>query len=93
MPDRLTLRQLATVLREPQYRLLGRILQVLGEDRATELLVAALLCAHQGGLPTLDGTRQRSMGGIFLTLVKERTTAAERQAIFRRTGPKPRLQG
>ena len=56
-------------------RILGdRALRVVGQE--TLRLLAA------GGLTTLDGTRPRTPGGVFLRLVREAATDAERRRIF-----------
>src|SRR5262249_51019298 len=81
MTDRLTVEKLAEVLHEPQHVLLARIVRTLGEHRVSALLAEALLCERQGGMLTKDG-RRRALGGVFLVLVREQTTRAERLAIF-----------
>jgi hypothetical protein len=65
MHQRITVGQLAAVLHETEYRLLVRVVKVLGPERCVALLAAALLCVHQGGLLVKDGSRRRSLGGVF----------------------------
>jgi hypothetical protein len=82
MHDRLTVGKLATVLRETEHALLARVLRTLGEERCVELLAEALLCEHTGGLWLKDGSRRRTLGGIFLQMCKERSTPAEKRQVF-----------
>ena len=80
---RVTAGHLATVLHDPCHVLLARILRVLGEERAVEILVEALTLESNGGLWLKDGSRRRSLGGTFLQLVKEQASPEERRTIFR----------
>src|SRR6516164_5662256 len=82
--DELTVNHLADVLQEPNRPLLRQVLRTLGQDRCAALLVDALQCEANGGMRTMDGTRQRTPGGVFFQLVKERTTARERRRLFPR---------
>lgn len=89
MAETVTVRALATVLREPARVMLVRALKVLGPERCAELVAEALLIEHQGGLWLQDLGRKRTLGGIFLHLVRERSTPEERRRIFRRRPPTP----
>ena len=86
MPERVTVADLAAVLHEPKSVLLARVLGTRGEHRCVAILAEALTCEAEGGMRTTDGSRRRSPGGVFLHLVRERATAEERAAIFRRAG-------
>ena len=83
MGETLTASALAKVLHESCYIVIARALKVLGPERCIELLTAALLVEHQGGMLLKDGTRKRTLGGIFLHLCKARSTPEEKRAIFR----------
>jgi phosphorylated adapter RNA export protein len=83
MTDRLTVGKLAEVLHEPQHVLFARVLKTLGEQRTVAILTEALTLEHQGGMWLKDGSRRRTLGGVFLQLCRERTTASERREIFR----------
>jgi hypothetical protein len=65
--------------------------QTLGPERALQLLKQAQTTEAQGGLMVLDGTRRRTLGGVFFRLVREQTTPAERSRIWPWTKkPKPK---
>jgi hypothetical protein len=80
--DALTVAQLAEVLQEPMLPLLRQVLQTLGQDRCAALLADTLTCEANGGRLTKHGSRSRTPGGVFLQLVKERTTPQERRRLF-----------
>jgi len=85
MTDQLTVGQLLTVLHEPPSTgvLLARILRTFGHERCVAILAEALTLEHQGGVWRTDLSGKRTPGGVFLGLVREQATAAERRQIFR----------
>jgi hypothetical protein len=85
--DALTVDTLAAALQEPNRSLLRQVLRVLGPDRTTALLAETLACEASGGMLTLDGTRRRTPGGVFIQLVKARATQQERQRLFYHSTP------
>jgi phosphorylated adapter RNA export protein len=82
MSDRLTAPRLGAVLHENQLFLLKRVLRALGEERPILLLAQTLTVEQEGGMLLKDGSRKRTLGGVFLQLCREQTTAAERRQIF-----------
>lgn len=80
--------ELATRLQERNKPLLHRIVLVVGVDRATALLHQTLAIEAQGGQMTLDGTRRKTPGGIFITLARAQATPEERPRL-RQSGHKP----
>ena len=83
MGEAVTAGAIARVLHESQRQMIARALKVLGPERCVEILVATLVLTHQGGLWLKDGSRKRSMGGVFLELCRQRSTPEEKRAIFR----------
>ena len=75
--------EIAAVLKEPCRVLIARALRVLGPERCVTLVTEALLREHQGGMLLKDGSRKRSLGGVFLELCRQRSTDDERRKIFR----------
>src|SRR5215471_14307580 len=88
--DEVTVDTLAQALQEPKRALLLKVLRTLGQDRCAALLADTLQCEAGGGMPTKDGTRRRTPGGVFFQLVKERATRQERHRLF--YTPMPRHQ-
>jgi phosphorylated adapter RNA export protein len=82
MGETVTASAIAKVLHESCHVLLARALKVLGPERCVELLAAALTIEHQGGMWLKDGSRKRTLGGIFLHLCKERSPPEEKRRIF-----------
>jgi hypothetical protein len=77
--------QIATTLGETEsvpLMHIRRIVQTLGPERALQLLAQAQAVEAQGGLMLLDGSRRRTLGGVFFRLVREQTTPAERSRIW-----------
>ena len=63
-------------------RQVRRVVRTLGEDRARALLAEALAIEAAGGELLPDGSRRRTVGGLFFRLVRQGTTNKERKAIF-----------
>jgi hypothetical protein len=80
--DVLTAEKLAAVLQEPKKALLGRVLKMLGQERCATILADTLSIESNGGMLTRAGDRRRSPGGVFLELVKQRSTGKERYRLF-----------
>ena len=81
-------RAFAAVLGEtmpPPLRIITRVVDRLGPDRARALLGQALTVEAQGGLTLPDGTR-RTPGGVFFFLVRTSDTIsrADKEYIFPR---------
>src|SRR3954469_19380759 len=70
-------------------RELGRVMRVLGEERARALLAEARAIEAAGGQLVPDGRRRRTPGGVFFALVRRAASPAERQAIFLHGAPAP----
>src|ERR687885_63349 len=86
-------RTIAQQLGETQpgpIRQIHRIIQRLGADRALAFLEETQQIESQGGRLLPDGSRRRTPGGVFFSLVKDRVSARDRAAIFFTPGQKPR---
>ena len=63
------------------YRL-GMIVEIVGENAVHELADEALaICAH-GGMKTKDGSRDRTLGGVFFELARQRLSEKDRKRVF-----------
>jgi hypothetical protein len=83
--DGLLVEQLAAALEEPSFRAhtqIQRIVAILGREEAEQLANQASVLHTGAGLLTLDGKRQRTLGGIFFWLAKEQATDEQRLLIF-----------
>lgn len=86
--------QIADRLKEPKKDLLERVVHILGEEKAQQLLNMAEDVESAGGLMTYDKSRRRTPGGVFFHLLKNDRSVRPRQrrAIFAnepRERPKP----
>ena len=69
---------------------IARSVRVLGAERALALLAQAVETEQRDGLLTRDGTRRRTPGGVYLTLVKECLGGQEYRRLV---APGPRRAG
>ena len=73
---------IAATLREEQRDTLENSVRILGVVACRELLVAAVETEADGGLPTADGARRRSPGGVFFELMKQVASREQMKEIF-----------
>jgi hypothetical protein len=57
-------------LNEPNVALISRIVIAIGEERARALLSQVLAIEADGGQMTVDGTRRKTPGGIFISTAR-----------------------
>lgn len=69
-PDEKVADEIAHRLREPKKDLIERVVAVIGTKKAIELLGETATLEESGGVYTLDGSRRRTPGGVFLNLLK-----------------------
>src|SRR5918998_3824544 len=60
----------------------GRVVEVLGIERAQALYEQALEVEAGGGMMLPDGSRRRTPGGVFFKLVRDSTSDTDREKIF-----------
>lgn len=77
--------QSATLLNEPDCKLLQRMLETLGEARFVAAVQQTLDTEQRGGMMTKNGKRRRTAGGVLCQLVKRIASADERRLIFCRS--------
>src|SRR5919199_5469160 len=85
-------RNIAQQLRETQpgaIQQIRRTVQRLGGDVALAILQETQQIEAQGGRLLPDGSRRRTPGGVFFTLIKERVSPKDRAAIFFPPGKRP----
>lgn len=79
--------QITSKLDESNHKLIRRIVLVLGVQRATDLLNQVLDIEAQGGQMTVDGSRRKTAGGLFISLARAQAAPNERPKL-RDFGPK-----
>ncbi|HMN30314.1 MAG TPA: phosphorylated adapter RNA export RNA-binding domain-containing protein, partial [Caldilineaceae bacterium] len=73
--------QIAATLNEPNVELLEKVVEVIGPERAADLLQKTIETEAAGGLMVKKGDRRRTPGGGFFQLVRTNTSAEERRTI------------
>ena len=66
-------REITTQLDEPNVALIRRIVTAIGEAQARALLEQVLAIEAAGGQMTLDGTRRKTPGGVFISTARAQT--------------------
>ena len=62
--------------------LIKRIVRTFGEERTRQLVRHAKVIEEQGGMLVPDGSRRRTLGGVFFKLAKDAATPEERARIW-----------
>ncbi|XP_020785138.1 phosphorylated adapter RNA export protein [Boleophthalmus pectinirostris] len=71
--------EIAHRLREPKVDLIERVVAVIGTGKALELLGETATLEETGGVYTLDGSRRRTPGGVYLNLLKNTPSISKSQ--------------
>lgn len=71
--------EIAHRLREPKIDLIERVVAVIGSKKAIELLGETATLEETGGVYTLDGSRRRTPGGVYLNLLKNTPSVSKSQ--------------
>lgn len=71
--------EIAHRLREPKVDLIERVVAVIGTKKAIELLGETATLEETGGVYTLDGSRRRTPGGVYLNLLKNTPSISKSQ--------------
>ncbi|KAM7377892.1 hypothetical protein PAMA_013012 [Pampus argenteus] len=78
-PDRKVVEEIARRLREPKVELIERVVNVVGKKKAIELLGETATLEETGGVYTMDGSRRRTPGGVYLNLLKNTPSITKAQ--------------
>ncbi|PWA14647.1 hypothetical protein CCH79_00014358 [Gambusia affinis] len=78
-PDDKVVEEIAYRLQEPKKELIERVVQVVGKKKAIELLGETATLEENGGMYTMDGSRRRTPGGVFLNLLKNLPSISKTQ--------------
>uniref|UniRef100_A0A8D2ZFQ1 Phosphorylated adapter RNA export protein n=1 Tax=Scophthalmus maximus TaxID=52904 RepID=A0A8D2ZFQ1_SCOMX len=71
--------EIAHRLQEPKADLIERIVKVVGAKKAIELLGETATLEESGGVFTMDGSRRRTPGGVYLNLLKNTPSVTKSQ--------------
>ncbi|XP_029019676.1 phosphorylated adapter RNA export protein [Betta splendens] len=71
--------EIAYRLREPKADLIERVVKVVGAKKAIELLGETATLEESGGVYTMDGSRRRTPGGVYLNLLKNTPSISKSQ--------------
>jgi len=80
-----TIRQIAALLGETEQKprsQIRRIVRHLGPDAARGYVAEAQRVEAAGGMMLPDGSRRRTLGGVFFTLVRDALSPEEREQVF-----------
>eukprot|EP00903_Cladosiphon_okamuranus_P007752 g7510.t1 len=69
-------------LGEPKYYLMCRVVSTIGYRKTKALLERVQETQDAGGMPTADGSRKRTAGGVFFTLLKEHVEPAKLKELY-----------
>lgn len=78
-PEDKVVDEIAYRLQEPKKDLIERVVQVLGKKKAIELLGETATLEENGGVSTMDGSRRRTPGGVYLNLLKNTPSISKTQ--------------
>jgi hypothetical protein len=80
--DAALIKQIADELNEPNLDLIGKVIAVIGSQRAQEFLQKTLAIEESGGMTVSDKSRRRSPGGVFFYTVRHTIPKAEAKQIW-----------
>ncbi|CAM9674934.1 unnamed protein product [Ectocarpus sp. 12 AP-2014] len=69
-------------LGEPKYYLMCQVVSTIGYNKTRDLLEAVQETQETGGMPTADGSRKRTAGGVFFTLLKKHMEPARLKELY-----------
>lgn len=78
-PEAKVVDEIAYRLQEPKKELLERVVRVVGAKKAIELLSETATLEENGGVYTMDGSRRRTPGGVYLNLLKNTPSISKAQ--------------
>ncbi|KAM6895326.1 phosphorylated adapter RNA export protein [Xenentodon cancila] len=78
-PDDKIVCEIAYRLQEPKKELIERVVKVVGKKKAIELLGETATLEENGGVYTMDGSRRRTPGGVYLNLLKNTPSITRKQ--------------
>ncbi|KAK6588934.1 hypothetical protein RS030_283709 [Cryptosporidium xiaoi] len=65
------LNTIVTGLKEPKVEFLARVIKTIGPQRTLEIFENTMKIENLGGIKTADGSRRKTIGGVFCHLLKQ----------------------
>ncbi|XP_028829948.1 phosphorylated adapter RNA export protein [Denticeps clupeoides] len=78
-PEDKVIEEITHRLSEPKMDLISRVVKTIGSKKAIELLYETATIEQNGGLYTVDGSRRRTPGGVYLNLLKNTPSITSKQ--------------
>uniref|UniRef100_UPI0037E7A981 phosphorylated adapter RNA export protein n=1 Tax=Semicossyphus pulcher TaxID=241346 RepID=UPI0037E7A981 len=78
-PEDKVVDEIAHRLQEPKKDLIERVVKIIGSKKAIELLGETATLEESGGVYTMDGSRRRTPGGVYLNLLKNTPSISKSQ--------------
>lgn len=78
-PEEKVVDEIVYRLQEPKNDLIERVVRILGKKKAIELLGETATLEESGGVYTMDGSRRRTPGGVYLNLLKNTPSISRAQ--------------
>ncbi|XP_026183265.1 phosphorylated adapter RNA export protein [Mastacembelus armatus] len=78
-PEDKVAEEIAFRLQEPKEDLIQRVVKVVGKKKAIELLGETATLEENGGMYTMDGSRRRTPGGVYLHMLKNTPSITKAQ--------------
>src|SRR5687768_8035874 len=92
-PDKALIKHIAETLQEGNIPLIKQVIDVIGPERAQELLQKTLEIEAAGGLMTTDSSRRRTAGGVFFYTVRASLPKEEKRRIWPQVRKKKQREG
>ena len=77
-----TTNKIAETLDESVIPQLRQVVYVMGQEKSLQLMEESVTIQNNGGMPTKNGKRQRTLGGIFFQLARRDASEEQRKQIF-----------
>ncbi|KAM6985279.1 phosphorylated adapter RNA export protein [Aplochiton taeniatus] len=78
-PEDKVIDEIAYRLQEPKKDLIERVVKTIGTKKSIELLGETSTLEENGGVYTMDGSRRRTPGGVYLNLLKNTPSITKAQ--------------
>ena len=74
--------EIQTKLSEDNIELIRKVLAVMGSEKARKLVTKSFEIEEKGGIAVQDGSRRRTLGGVFFFLVRGRVSPTQHRYLW-----------